>query len=48
MSDSESEVKFCKNCEHKLESHLNESGKCAGEGDKDHPWCIANCQRFWE
>ena len=48
MSEVESEFKICKNCGHKLDSHANKVGKCAGDGDKDYPWCIANCHKFWK
>ena len=48
MSNFESE-KLCKNCGHRLESHLQEDGRCKGDANEDdHQWCIANCKRFWE
>jgi hypothetical protein len=48
MSNFESEEKVCKNCGHKLQSHLKKRGKCEGDASVDNQWCIANCDRFWE
>ncbi len=48
MSSSESKEKFCKNCGHKLQSHLQENGRCKGDANEGHMWCIANCEKFWE
>ena len=52
MSNFESDSKkMCKNCGHGIESHQDQTGKCMGEMDKqkeEHPWCIANCQKFWK
>ena len=50
MSNSESENNICKNCGHKLQSHLEEkNGRCNGDlnDDSDYSWCITNCERFW-
>jgi len=47
MSNSESE-KICKNCGHRLQDHLQENGRCSGNVSEDHPWCVANCEKFWE
>lgn len=50
MSNFGSDSKICKNCGHGFESHQNKTRKCIGEPDQKekHPWCIANCQKFWE
>ena len=55
MPDLDSGEDTCKNCGHKLESHLKEKeGKCKGDAEnndgahKSYSWCIANCEKFWE
>ncbi len=51
MSEFEPVENVCKNCGHKLQSHLKEKGgKCMGDSneDSDYSWCVANCQKFWE
>ena len=49
MSSVESKKDTCKNCGHRLQSHLKEKdGKCEGDSDDVYSWCIANCERFWE
>ena len=44
MSNSEFEEKHCG---HRLQSHSKDVGHCNGDGNDGHPWCIANCKRFW-
>ena len=51
MSNYESEKNICKNCGHKLQSHLKENGgKCHGDlnEDSNYLWCISNCRKFWD